>query len=278
MIRSEPRLAWTTPSGPVDSDPEPVLSQWGAREALWALLISVAVHGAFLVGLGRVLLATDIPAVPSAFEVMVVTADEMAPAAPPRPVAGAAAPPEAVRTPEPAPPAAVAPAPSPPPDVKPPEAALPEAAPVEAAPPPAAKPAETPRKPPDTKPREERPQIAIKPPTPPAGHGVDGTANAKPTELSAVATFKPVVTPAPEYPPIAVQLGEEGTVGLLVEIEADGSPKAVTVQRSSGFGSLDEEAVRAMRLWRFSPPLKNGRAVAGTIYIPMVFKLKHHGG
>jgi protein TonB len=287
MTRSEPRLAWTMPSGAVLPDSPPPLSRGGAREALWALGLSIFVHAGLMVGLGSIVLAARVAIQPTVLEVAVVAAAEAPPAAAPDSTPAAVTPPPA----EAAPVGSAAPSdPSPaPPEPKAPAVALPEA-PADAT---VAQPAETPPKPEPPAPRVETPpaqhadrpaaprvppQLAAKPPALPPGHGVDGITNAKPTELSATASFRPVVAPPLTYPPIAIRLGEEGTVGLLVAIDAEGTPQEVTVQKSSGFGSLDEEAVRTMRRWRFSPPHKNGLAGPVTIYIPMVFKLKHHDG
>jgi protein TonB len=175
--------------------------------------------------------------------------------------------------------------PPPPSGLRAPDAALPEARPDASAlelpeAQPETPPESRPPAPPEPAPRRSAasPQLAVKPPALPSARGVDGVTNAKPTELSAAASFRPVVAPPLTYPPVAIELGEEGTVGLLVEIDIEGMPKGVTVEKSSGFGSLDEEAVRTMRRWRFSPPTKSGHASAVTIYIPMVFKLKHHDG
>jgi periplasmic protein TonB len=246
----------------------------GGREALWSLGLSVLVHAGLVTGLGSIVLASSVRIQPAVLEVAVVAAAE----APPAPTSEAAAsvlsapPAETAAVPPPAPPDPP-PAPS---GFETPDAALAEArpdatasAPAEPRPP---APREAPRRP------AARQQLAVKPPALPSASGVDGITNAKPTELSAAASFKPIVAPPLTYPPVAIALGEEGTVGLLVEIDLEGTPTAVTVEKSSGFGSLDEEAIRTMLRWRFSPPTKNGHASAVTIYIPMVFKLKHHDG
>jgi protein TonB len=158
-------------------------------------------------------------------------------------------------------------------------AVAPEAAPPLAPPQPEARPVEPP---PSPEPaaraaRQAEPSKAAKP-VPPRSARSEDRAATRSVELDGALDLKVIASPAPKDPPIAVQLREEGTVDLVVEIGADGVPKDVTLYKSSGFGSLDEEAVRTMRRWRFSPPTKSGHASAVTIYIPMVFKLKHHDG
>jgi protein TonB len=289
MTRSEPRLAWTMPSGMAMPDPAPLLSGGGAREALWALGLSVLVHAGLLGGLGSIVLAARDRTPPPVLEVALVTAAEgQAAAVPDTPETTAEPPPEAAQAavppPEPeSPPADTKAAETAPPDAPPPEAAPPEPKPA-----PTAQPAETPSppKPPHPKPHEAAarpPQLASRPaelkhPELARGAGIDGSVKATPTELGATGNFKAVISPAPQYPPIALQLREEGTVDLLVEVGADGSPKTVTVYKSSGFGSLDEEAIRTLRRWRFSPASKDGRATPMTVYIPLVFRLKHGDG
>jgi len=275
MSRSEPRLAWTTPSGAAVPDPPPLPARRGAREALWGLGLSVLVHAGLLTGLSSIVLASRVRTQPTVLEVAVVAAAEAPPAPTSEPAAAvlSAPPAETAEVRSPAQPDS----PSAPSGLEAPVAALPEV-----------RPDETASEPPETRPPAPRgsaphrsaapPQLAVKPPALPSARGVDGITNAKPTELSAAAAFRPVVAPPLTYPPVAIELGEEGTVGLLVEIDREGTPQAVTVEKSSGFGSLDEEAVRTMLRWRFSPPAKNGHAAAVTIYIPMVFKLKHHDG
>ena len=65
----------------------------------------------------------------------------------------------------------------------------------------------------------------------------------------------------PRYPAAAARIGAEGTVQLVARIAPNGQPLAVGVVESSGNTDLDEEARRAVSLWRFRPALEGGRAV-----------------
>ena len=56
----------------------------------------------------------------------------------------------------------------------------------------------------------------------------------------------------PEYSEVARRAGLEGTVLLKAVIAEDGSAKQIRVTRALGLG-LDENAVEAVRMWRFSP-------------------------
>ena len=67
----------------------------------------------------------------------------------------------------------------------------------------------------------------------------------------------------------------EGTVGLDVVVQADGSVGDVKVARSLDptYG-LDEQAVKAMKQWQFKPGTKDGKAVAVRVEVEIRFTLK----
>ncbi len=58
----------------------------------------------------------------------------------------------------------------------------------------------------------------------------------------------------PPYPKRAREMGWEGTVVLRVEVKVDGTVGAVSVHRTSGYLTLDEAALIAVKRWRFAPP------------------------
>lgn len=84
--------------------------------------------------------------------------------------------------------------------------------------------------------------------------------------------------PAPVYPGVARRRGWEGTVILQVRVESDGHPAGVTVLESSGYSVLDEEAVRAIRTWRFEPARRGTNQVSSMIEIPVRFRLVDSSG
>ena len=77
----------------------------------------------------------------------------------------------------------------------------------------------------------------------------------------------------PEYPREAMRSGIEGTVVLLVDIDARGNVLDVRVERSSRNRDMDRSAVRAARGWRFNPAVENGVPVASTVRVPVDFSL-----
>jgi len=78
--------------------------------------------------------------------------------------------------------------------------------------------------------------------------------------------------PSPQYPAAALRAGIGGTVMVRAELDASGQPIDVDVVRRSGNRDLDRAAVQAVRKWRFEPALRNGKAVASTVQVPVDFK------
>ncbi|MFC3625595.1 energy transducer TonB [Vogesella amnigena] len=78
----------------------------------------------------------------------------------------------------------------------------------------------------------------------------------------------------PDYPSLARQLGEEGTVWLRLTVNEQGRVSAVTLLRSSGFTRLDKAAQAAVWQWRFAPQLEAGKAVVAETEQPVRFSLQ----
>jgi protein TonB len=81
------------------------------------------------------------------------------------------------------------------------------------------------------------------------------------------------VNPKPQYPPLARERGNEGTVVLRVRVLPDGTAGEVTVTRSSGHEILDAAALRAVKAWLFAPATRNGIPVPAWIAVPIRFSL-----
>jgi TonB family protein len=75
----------------------------------------------------------------------------------------------------------------------------------------------------------------------------------------------------PNYTEQARLAGVEGTAVVYAEIRKDGSPENLRILRSLGFG-LDEEAIRAVRQWRFEPDPEGELGRVAT-YVPVRFRL-----
>lgn len=80
----------------------------------------------------------------------------------------------------------------------------------------------------------------------------------------------------PVYPSTARQRGYEGDVLIAAEVRKDGRIGAVRVKRSSGYASLDDSALEAVKAWRFEPAKRMGSPVDALVEIPIRFKLSSH--
>lgn len=94
-----------------------------------------------------------------------------------------------------------------------------------------------------------------------------------PSRPVAESTPVPISSPAPRYPTMALRRRETGTVRIRVDVSAEGAPVATTVVESSQSRDLDRAALEAVRRWRFEPAQANGRPVAGSVIVPISFKL-----
>ncbi len=81
-----------------------------------------------------------------------------------------------------------------------------------------------------------------------------------------------VHAPDPEYSKQARNARLQGTCVLWLVVDAKGMPRDIMIKRSLGMG-LDEEAIEAVRLWRFKPAMKDGVPVAVRIAIEVAFHL-----
>ncbi|KRA48270.1 energy transducer TonB [Pseudoxanthomonas sp. Root630] len=97
------------------------------------------------------------------------------------------------------------------------------------------------------------------------------TAAARPASISRDA--RPLAGNAePKYPASMLRAGVGGTVVVLAEVDAQGNPIDVRVVGRSGERDLDRAAVSAVRQWRFEPALRNGKAIATSVKVPVDFK------
>ena len=81
----------------------------------------------------------------------------------------------------------------------------------------------------------------------------------------------------PTYPPLAVQANLEGVVILEAIVDRDGAVSDVTILRSVD-RLLDVEAERAVRQWRYSPLVLNGRPERFVLTVTLSFHLDGNNG
>jgi TonB family protein len=114
----------------------------------------------------------------------------------------------------------------------------------------------------------ERPAV---PPTPvastPEPHGPPGPT--LPVELSQVVVIKRI---EPVYTDEAFQAKIEGTVEISVVTDAEGIPSELKVVRGLDKG-LDEQALQAVRQWRFRPVYTNGVSTPLHLVLEVSFKM-----
>jgi TonB family protein len=81
------------------------------------------------------------------------------------------------------------------------------------------------------------------------------------------------VTPM-SYPPALLEQGIEGRVLLRLYVDARGKliPDSTRLAESSGYPALDSAALSGARALRFSPALRNGRAIAAPFLQPVHFR------
>ena len=81
----------------------------------------------------------------------------------------------------------------------------------------------------------------------------------------------------PPYPKRAREMGWEGTVVLRVEVKPDGTVGAASVHRTSGYLTLDEAALVAVKRWRFAPQTDGAFSFATVVDVPVRFDLREQG-
>ena len=98
---------------------------------------------------------------------------------------------------------------------------------------------------------------------------------AEPARPAAVASREPVPieTPAPRYPAQAMRRGESGTVLVRIQIGPDGVPTDASIERSSRSRTLDRAALDTVKRWRFRPAQGADGPVAGSVVVPIDFRL-----
>ncbi|MDO9001916.1 MAG: energy transducer TonB [Aquabacterium sp.] len=75
-----------------------------------------------------------------------------------------------------------------------------------------------------------------------------------------------LIKPQPVYSPASLELGESGTVTMLILVDENGRAKEVKVTKSSGYPRLDRAAVAAENAARFQPYLEAG--VPRSVWVP----------
>jgi protein TonB len=79
--------------------------------------------------------------------------------------------------------------------------------------------------------------------------------------------------PPPKYPVLARKNKQQGTVLLDIQVSVEGEPKSVKIEKSSGFDTLDEAALDAVKKWKFVPARRGSSLVEAGVIIPIEFRI-----
>jgi len=80
--------------------------------------------------------------------------------------------------------------------------------------------------------------------------------------------------PTPAYPVRALRAGAEGSVTARVQVDAQGRVSDAQIVQRTGDRNreLDRAVLQTVRDWRFEPAMRDGRAVASVVNVPVDFR------
>lgn len=79
--------------------------------------------------------------------------------------------------------------------------------------------------------------------------------------------------PPPSYPASAFENNQSGEVVLRVEVDAQGRVSDIRVLSATNPGVFDAASIAAARQWTYHPAMKDGKAVAAAVRIPVNFAM-----
>ena len=77
----------------------------------------------------------------------------------------------------------------------------------------------------------------------------------------------------PSYPAEAFEKGQTGVVNLIVAVDAKGTVTDVQVESATNPGVFEAASIAAARKWTYTPAMKNGKAVAGKLRVPITYAM-----
>jgi len=83
-----------------------------------------------------------------------------------------------------------------------------------------------------------------------------------------------LVNTPPAYPRRALLRNIQGKVVLVVDIDVEGEPSRVHIEKSSGSISLDQAAVKAVKSWIFQPAMIDEEPAPSRSRVPIQFVIK----
>ncbi len=94
--------------------------------------------------------------------------------------------------------------------------------------------------------------------------------------LSKTDVFEPpklIQSAPPEYPSLARQMEKSGTVTIAIVVGTDGKVSKADIVSSTN-PIFNDAALKAVKRWVFSPAKKNGKLVAISFTVPVIFDLR----
>lgn len=79
--------------------------------------------------------------------------------------------------------------------------------------------------------------------------------------------------PPPSYPKAAAEQRIVGKVVVRVDVDTEGRATNVRVLQASPAGVFDDATVAAAKQWTFEPAIRNGKAVASALKIPVTYAM-----
>ena len=113
--------------------------------------------------------------------------------------------------------------------------------------------------------------------TPPAMPAASPPLAAKPQPAPAVIDMdaEPIVgNPMPRYPADVLDAGIEGDVIARLQIDSSGRVTDAVIVSHQGQQDvrLDQAAIEALLQWRFHPAMRDGKAIASVVQVPVEFR------
>lgn len=115
--------------------------------------------------------------------------------------------------------------------------------------------------------QEVKPEKTVQKPTPTAA-----TQDAGKPVMVERPSFRVKPTP-PRYPRVAKRKGQQGVVMIEVWLDEQGRQTRLEIAESSGFETLDEAAITAVKAWQFKGHSINGQSMASRLKVPVRFEL-----
>jgi periplasmic protein TonB len=125
-------------------------------------------------------------------------------------------------------------------------------------------------------PTDPEPQLAIEPKRTEPPLSVEPAPAAHETVAATAARMDPKhpLHIGPDYyPDGAIRRGQEGRCVVQVAVAADGRIISSALQASSGFPSLDDACLSAVRGQHMLPATQNGKAIESNVSLPIVWQL-----